>query len=43
MKKKRRKYTPEEKVAILKRHLVDKDPVRVSTVAMVFAACLEGP
>lgn len=27
MKKKRRKYTPEEKVFILKRHLVDKVPV----------------
>lgn len=27
MKKKRRNYTPEEKVIILKRHLVDKIPV----------------
>lgn len=27
MKRKRRKYTPEEKVTILKRHLVDKIPV----------------
>ena len=27
MKRKRRKYTPEEKVFILKRHLVDKVPV----------------
>ena len=27
MKRKRKKYQPEEKVAILKRHLVDKVPV----------------
>lgn len=27
MKKKRRKYTPEEKVIIIKRHLIDKVPV----------------
>ncbi len=27
MKKKRRNYTPEEKVVILKRHLIDKIPV----------------
>jgi transposase len=27
MKRKRKNYTPEEKVAILKRHLVDKMPV----------------
>ena len=29
MKRKRKNYTPEEKVIILKRHLVDKVPVSV--------------
>jgi hypothetical protein len=27
MKKQRKHYTPEEKVAILRRHLLDKDPI----------------
>ena len=27
MKRKRKKYKPEEKVAIIKRHLIDKNPV----------------
>jgi len=27
MKKERKHYTPEEKVAILRRHLLDKEPI----------------
>ncbi len=37
----RKHYTPEEKVAILRRHLLDKDPVSGGTVVEVERQAIE--
>ena len=34
MKKQRKHYTPEEKVAILRRHLLEKEPIRRQAVLL---------